>query len=163
MAQGARLDRGDQRQLEELDHFRIADTGMLMPHDATSLGFSDPKERIAKGFKAIRRQDEVSPRSRQELVGSEHATETEKNEPGETRPTPKQANPEHSPEERGGDHDAKPTWLGFRPGAVDLPSGAEQSSPFGPPGSNEVDSVSQPMPGSPCSVQPETEAPQSVG
>ena len=36
---------------------------MLVPHKATSLGFSDPEERIAKGFKAIRRQDEVLPQN----------------------------------------------------------------------------------------------------
>ena len=135
---------------------------MLVPHKSTSLGFCDPKERIARGFKAIRRQDEVTSGSKQELVGSEHAAEPEEEEAGETRPAPKNADPEHSSEERSGDHDARTAWLSFRPGAVDLPGGAEHGSPFGPPSANEVDSVSQPMPGSPCSVQPKTEASQGV-
>ena len=135
---------------------------MLVPHKSTSLGFRDTKERIAKGFKAIRRQDEVTSGSKQELVGSEHAAEPEEEEAGETRPAPKKADPEHSSEERSGDHDARSAWLGFRPSAVDLPSRAEHGSPFGPSSANEVDSVSQPMPGGPRGVQPKTEASQGV-
>ena len=135
---------------------------MLEPHKTTSLGFRNPEERIAKGFKAIRRQDEVSSGSRQELVGSEHAAEPEEEKASETCPAPEKTDSEHGSEERGGNHDARSAWLGFRPSAVDLPSGAEHGSPFGPPTANEVDSVSQPMPGGPCGVQPKTEASQGV-
>jgi hypothetical protein len=63
---------------------------MLEPHETTSLGFRDPEERIAKGFKAIRRQSEVSSRSWQEPVGSEHAAEPEEEKASETCPAPRE-------------------------------------------------------------------------